>query len=185
MGFVLLAALLCSLPEHNVVIHAPDGLGSGVLLSQTTVLTAAHVVAKTELAGVKCGDRYITAIVGKRDEVHDLALLGLLEQCTAVTVSSLAESAPPPGADVYAVGCPAKKCGRVMHGVVSAYEQNDGTIDMVTDIVTFYGASGGGLFDKNNKLVGIASAGGCYGADALRYCFSIYVAIGDVHGFLR
>lgn len=155
-----------TLQSRNVTIlktarNAPAG--GGVLLAPRLVLTAAHVV-HAQIVQVLCGNiadaspehpvQVIAGVVRAQDATADLALLELITPCNNVTVTEVAGADPAVAfEDVWAVGCPEGYCGRVSKGIVVSYEQGR----IITDAKTWFGSSGGGLFTKDGKLVGICS----------------------------
>ena len=143
------------LADRNVIILRPEKnipAGAGVLIAPRLVLTAEHVV-HASIVQVVCKDQIIPGVVRGGHEGVDLALLELLSPCLGVQVSQLADADPQLAEDVYAIGCPEARCGRVSRGIVSSYEHNR----LITDAKVWFGSSGGGLFTADGKLVGISS----------------------------
>ena len=126
--------------NHTVKVNASDGQGSGVLVGQGHVLTAAHVVGREEKVLV---NGVYEAVVLKVDPVNDLALLhcdGLMEHEAVRFASEL----PHVGDYVLHVG--------YQLGRLTVTTGNWG--ESVSSPIAF-GSSGGGVFDTQGRLLGI------------------------------
>jgi S1-C subfamily serine protease len=136
---------------------AADGaikLGSGVLVAPGQVATACHVTRGAAVIELLWeGQRWAVA-----DQIgsarHDLCLLRSPDiDLEPVTVRPSDELEP--GEPVVASGFEGGDHARVMHGTVVALYKFDGGNVIRTDAKFDFGSSGGALFDRSGKLVGI------------------------------
>jgi S1-C subfamily serine protease len=153
--------------KSNLGLLDTDGspMCAAVLVTSTTVLTAAHCVDPQQQLLIRCLGDDIPAQVTKRDADEDLATLKLSFACLA-PVAKVASLNPEPGEDVYSVGYP-HRSARISKGIVSGYESMDlppydgkehaPKVFLATDVQGDPGSSGGGLFNETGELVGICS----------------------------
>lgn len=159
-------------PRHFMV----RGGGSGIVLrSDGIILTAAHVVSKTNIVRIEvCGGPAYKAVVVARDEKVDLALLKIVPHVQEPLKPVTLGVARPMGWPVYTIGNP-----RWLRWVITAGVL--GTVDdglYVSDTAIEHGSSGGGLFDaRNNRLLGVVVQ--MFGG----YCASVH--INDVRRFVE
>lgn len=147
------------------VMDAADrvvGIGSGVVIADSVVLTNCHVAARGAKLTVRVNNAVMPATIQLADEALDLCRLsvsGLKAPAVAIgTVSSLRT-----GQRVYAVGAPAGLELTISDGIVSALRKIDeGTLIQTTAPIS-PGSSGGGLFDASGRLVGIMTFQHRYG----------------------
>ncbi len=134
---------------------------TGVFVSNDgLILTCAHVTRGTRLLQVSLNGfvndelapkkvRKLFAYVVGINETADIALLRVIYPGQWFRGVSLRKDAPK-GLPVFTIGDLNKN---VTAGVISSYAD----IYTVTDVVIDHGSSGGGLYDADGKLVGLAS----------------------------
>lgn len=144
------------------------GTGSGALLSQDLVVTAAHVVAGHASLQVMLGDQTATGQVIGYDEGTDLALVRTSRPLSGHVFQPAVEAARV-GAAVAAVGYPLSgPLSMAGPGIVSAYDESstypwwDGSEVTISDLMrttvpTNPGNSGGPVVDRSGSLVGLVS----------------------------
>lgn len=138
-----------------------EGIGSGVILDDLSVLTNAHVVAGARVIHglTHDGERIGLKVVG-RDVLTDLALLEP-ERPIPTPPAPIGDSASLRTGDwVLAIGNPFGLHHAVTAGIVSGRvrEWSDPGLEYLqTDAATNPGSSGGGLFDTAGRLVGITT----------------------------
>jgi len=146
-----------------VAVSVP-GTGSGVVISATQIMTAAHVVQSANQVVVVFpnGDE-IPAIVRASSESHDVALLDLTRP-TTVTPATLGDSdAVRVGEEVFVIGAPLGEGHTLTVGHLSARRQRAGLLGtssvefMQTDAAINPGNSGGPLFNMQGEVIGIVS----------------------------
>lgn len=143
------------------------GHGSGVFVRKDgLIVTCAHVVEGTALAEIALNEekdlvyqkRYsskgkILAYVVGRDRVHDVALLRPIEPLTGIKPVRVGTSVEK-GLTVFTIGYPGPMKKYVTAGIVSGERGGD----IFSDICIAPGNSGGGVFNLNGELVGLAKA---------------------------
>lgn len=138
---------------------APDvmemGMGSGVLVADRLVLTAAHVVACEGTVSIQvtvmATGQELTATAETIDTNSDIARLTLSEPVAATPMTY----GPRPELDdrvclVSAVPEYTRRCGNVQ-----SFREGKG--DVWHDAITQPGNSGGGVYDSRGRLVGIVT----------------------------
>ena len=139
----------------------------------TRVLTTAHGLERVERVRVRAaGGRELTARIERRAEGEDLAVLALdSARLTPARLGSIASLSP--GDEVTAVGCPLGLDFSVSRGVVSAIRETEGGTSLIqTDVPVNPGSSGGPLFDREGRVVGIVKAA-ARGADRIHFALPI------------
>lgn len=158
------AALAGSAPTHTAVvkIEVDKGHGSGVHLGNGYVLTAAHVVSGQEEVVVKLddGQSVVAADVLWQNPKYDVALLRVVHS-DGVDTANLECRTVPPGEAIQVRGNPGKIEFVDMRGYAAGEPRAFGPwSDVVpTDITIVGGVSGGGVFDADGDLVGLAVGG--------------------------
>jgi S1-C subfamily serine protease len=145
------------------------GHGSGVFIDKDgLILTCNHVVADGPLAKVQldgpefltqaapkgCSvDKTVLAYVVGRDVANDVALLRLCKPLKGIRPAQVGTSVRK-GLPVLTIGFPGPFHKYVTAGVVSGSRNGD----IYSDLVIAPGNSGGGVFDANGRVVGLARA---------------------------
>ena len=155
----VMSASLVEIMEPVVVIRTDIGHGSGVILTNSgTVVTNAHVLegATTVSIELENGDVYSKVDFLAADGIKDIVLLKVygFDLPAAKLGNSNAVKA---GQTVYAVGSPKGYDGTISRGIISAVRKNKkGFKQLQLDAAISPGSSGGGVFNENNELIGIA-----------------------------
>ena len=143
-----------------------EGLGSGFLISDKQIITAAHVVQVAEKLNVKFGDgEIIPAKVITSFGTADIALLELIwPRKNAVTVKLGDSDKAKIGSKVFVVGAPYGLSHSLSSGYVSGILKNDKTKNpftksefIQTDAAINTGNSGGPMFNMQGEVIGIVS----------------------------
>ena len=141
--------------------HGRTVFGSAVVISRGKLVTNSHVTHAARRIEVIANGRVWPVTLTAHDSIRDLCLLDApgVETPTPVWSSGLE-----PGEKVYAAGFAADQGFTVSDGHVIALHDYDGAQVIQVSAPFEYGSSGGGLFDKHGRLVGIlafkAQAGG-------------------------
>lgn len=144
----------------GVQITSGDVLGSGSVVSSSAILTADHVVKGQSDFTVTFAD----GTKGQADILaefpdQDIALLKLRDT-TKIQPSEISCRAPVLGEQVVAVGTPLGLQNIVMPGTVASTDNIDGqgvipgTVLLIMPLN--HGNSGGGVYDANGKIIGVA-----------------------------
>lgn len=138
-----------------------DIVGSGVVVDDELVLTAAHVVSDQLKQDVEIlvqteAGSFTGTIVGEPDDARDLALLSV-PGLPNPPIEWGDSTALTHGQEVYSLGFPLGfEDVNVTRGIVSSPSQKvDGSIYVVTDTSINPGNSGGALVDSEGRLLGI------------------------------
>lgn len=141
-------------------ISSPTSYGTGVVLSNGYVLTAAHVVTneredgkieKVNFPMVMFDDKSRkTARLERLDMKRDLALLSTKHQFQGVQVGEN----PQKGDCIWVVGCSGGLFNSIKRGIVSNF---DGDF-MAIDAIVSPGDSGGPVVNEAGELVGVTDA---------------------------
>jgi serine protease Do len=136
-------------------------LGSAVLLGGERLVTNCHVTAAAQSVQIIHNGRSWQAEAEAGDSIHDLCILRAagISGAAAVAAASLTV-----GQKVFAAGFPGGNQFWVTTGRIVALHDYDGAKIIQVSSPFDHGASGGGLFDEDGRLIGIltfkARAGG-------------------------
>lgn len=126
--------------------------GSGVAITEHTILTARHVVVAGEPLKIFVKDndgKVYTAYISKISFSYDLALLEVPD--AHFRPVKLAKRMPKIGERVYACGYPLALFASYTEGIVNHIEKGY----IVHQAPIIFGNSGGPLFDRHGRLIGI------------------------------
>lgn len=133
-----------------------EGRGSGVIISSGKIATNYHVVEGGASYKVRRGKQVVDATVYGEDQDNDICILNAkgikgkpaqLGKATGLKV----------GVPVYAVGAPHGLELSLSDGIVSQLRGGPPPIIQTTAAIS-PGSSGGGLFDREGRLVGLTTA---------------------------
>lgn len=131
--------------------------GSGIIVAPNEILTNCHVVENVQLLKVRFSDKKeIDATIKGKVASMDLCAItadtGSRKSAAIVSLSEIKE-----GQDIYAIGNPLSLATTISGGIVSGLRQTEnGKLIQFTAPIS-NGSSGGGLFDKNGRLIGITT----------------------------
>jgi serine protease Do len=161
--------------EENTVMTTSDlrsqtvsknGLGSGFMISDNLVVTAAHVVRVPERIQIKFSDgEIIPGKVVSSYNAPDIALVKLFRpKLNAVTVKFGDSDKLKVGQQIFIVGSPYGLSASFSSGYVSSFRRNNlgknpftSTEFIQTDAAINQGNSGGPMFNLVGEVVGIVS----------------------------
>ncbi len=141
------------------------GTGSGVLVSETEVLTAAHVVqaANSVMVEFPSGQEIRASVIASRP-THDVAMLRLAEPVSIAPAKVGDSDKMSVGDQVFVVGAPLGEGHTLTAGHVSARRTQRGlfygvsTVEYLqTDAAINPGNSGGPMFNMSGEVVGVVS----------------------------
>lgn len=158
-------------PESRDHLNSP-AQGSGVVISNSRVLTAQHLNKFNNLwiNGVE-------VLVVKQDRDKDLMLL---DWPNAPYVKQIEFCSPEVGEEVYYVGYPlGHKKAFTVFGRVTALDGDD----IYTDAAALHGVSGSGLYCKDGRLAGIVTS--LFGVPHVGYPFAVAVNSRAIQKFLK
>lgn len=151
--YAKLASTVMKIEAHN-----PDGstsIGSGVMVAPGKLVTNCHVTRNaTSIVVIKSGRRW-GAEKQQSDVEHDLCLLYV--PAATVPVAQFGNDKLKVGQLVHAVGYIGGLGPRLSSGQVKALYDYDGGQVIQTTTPFRSGASGGGLFDEQGRLVGVVT----------------------------
>jgi tetratricopeptide (TPR) repeat protein len=135
----------------------PDGHGSGVVVGKDLVVTNCHVVRRAASVQVVSAAGELAALWTRQLPNQDACLLAV-KGLTATPVPLRTSVDLALGEPVYAIGNPLGFGLAVSSGLIGAIDRSsDYTVLLATAPVS-PGSSGGGLFDRDGKLLGITTA---------------------------
>ena len=154
-----------SLRASGITAVDVGGIGSGVLISPTRILTAAHVVqAANEVVVEFPNGEIMRASVLASRQTHDVALLELEGPATVAPVEVGDSDAVAVGDQIFVVGAPLGQTFTLTVGYVSARRISPGmlgsssSLELIqTDAAINQGNSGGPMFNLDGEVVGIVS----------------------------
>lgn len=150
-----------------ITFTANEGLGSGVLIRDDVILTAAHVVANAEKIMVQFYDgEAVEATTTRIARIADVALITLKRPPENPQVAVIGNSDEVRiGDEVFVVGAPMGLPYSLSRGVISGLHSepdlsNDGkSLEFFqTDAAINTGNSGGPMFNYNGEVIGIVSS---------------------------
>jgi tetratricopeptide (TPR) repeat protein len=139
-------------------VKSPDGeyvaQGSGFLLDGGQIATNAHV-ANAGKVFIDLGSARIPTKLEKLDAQNDLAVLSAAVEIEAKALK-LADKRPSPGDVIFAITNPEGLERTISQGVVSADREVGGRKLMQISTPISHGSSGGPIFNRDGRVVGIA-----------------------------
>lgn len=156
-------------PDSNHISHkvSQNGLGSGFMISDRLIVTAAHVVTVPEDIKVLFPDGdVIPAKVVSFYKSADIALIKLFRpRINPITVSFGDSDALKIGERIFVIGAPFGLNASLSSGYVSSFRRNKTeknnpftTTDFIqTDAAINQGNSGGPMFNLKGEVVGVVS----------------------------
>jgi len=142
-----------------------NGLGTGIVIEADRIITAAHVVHTATTIKVKFKDGYTTdAEIVTSIPASDVALLRLIDPPDNITIAETTDSnTVRVGEPVFVIGAPfgieqtlsvGNLSGRINRGLMAG----GAPVSLLqTDTAINQGNSGGPLFNKDGKVIGIVS----------------------------
>ena len=140
----------------------PTGQGSGVLINDlSTIITNVHVVEGSKKVKIIFPDGQEFLVKGyiSADENRDLVTIRLPDKVKEVSPVALDLTASIKiGQEVVAIGNPQGLVNTVSEGIISGVREFEpGTKILQTTAALSPGSSGGGLFSRTGKLLGVTS----------------------------
>ena len=133
-----------------------DGFASGVVVGASQVVTSCHALARTSAARVRSGGRRYDAVLTHADPERDLCRLAVEGLQTPALRIAPARGLKV-GQRVYAVGTPKGLERTISEGIISNLRPRARSFVIQTTAPMSPGSSGGGLFDEEGRLVGVAA----------------------------
>ena len=132
----------------------PAAQGSGVVIGPELVITPCHVAQAGRHLRVWHGETPLGATLGYADTEHDLCQVHTPKlQAPPVTRGSLKNLAV--GQPAYIISAPQGLSLTFTAGIISALRPVLGSVLIQTDAAVSPGSSGGGLFDRAGRLIGM------------------------------
>ena len=133
-----------------------NGFASGVAVGPSQVVTSCHALTGTAAVRVRSGGRSHPAALTRADPERDLCRLAV-EGLRAPSVRIVPASMLRVGQRVYAVGTPKGLERTLSEGIISSLRPRARSFVIQTTAPMSRGSSGGGLFDDEGRLVGMAA----------------------------
>lgn len=130
--------------------------GSGVVVSQNTVVTNCHVVAKASSIKVRNAGVEYESLLQIANINRDLCQL-YVDSLAAPAVSVAKGKRLTVGQPVYAIGAPRGLELSLSEGIISSLRPCQTSYCIQTTTAISPGSSGGGLFDNHGQLIGITT----------------------------
>jgi S1-C subfamily serine protease len=146
--------------RFSVKIHVGGGHGSGTVIGNGMILTAAHVVEGVPSIEVETSDgKKMPAKVLWIAKAHDIAVIQY--EGAALPAAQLACGTLRQGDAIQAFGNPGNITFAKFNGFISTREEERAIwkVAHVMDITGMPGMSGGGVFNMAGKLVGVFTGG--------------------------
>lgn len=132
--------------------------GTGVAVTRSMVVTNCHLVRGSDRFQMKIQGKLVSTKLIYQDLRNDVCFMEVYGHALKpVTFRPSVEVEI--GEEVFAVGNPHGLEKTITQGIISNKHDFYGGSLLQTDATTSFGSSGGGLFDRNAKLVGITRAG--------------------------
>jgi tetratricopeptide (TPR) repeat protein len=132
------------------------GLASGVVVAPGAVVTSCHAMSGASAVQVRRAERRHGALLRYADTERDLCQLTVAD--LDAPPAPLRTGAPlKVGQRVYAIGAPRGLELTLSEGLISALRASGGAQMIQTSAPMSRGSSGGGLFDVEGRLIGIAT----------------------------
>jgi serine protease Do len=144
--------------------NGTTSVGSAVMVGAGKLVTNCHVIRWAKRIELTQDERRWAAQLALEDTEHDLCVLtaqGLSEAASAL----FGPDHPKVGDEVYAAGFPGGKQFCVSSGRVKALHAHDDAKVIQTNAPFSPGASGGGLFDAQGRLLGVLTFRAVSGGD--------------------
>lgn len=135
----------------------PEGQGSGVVVGKGLVATSCHVIRDASAIRVEAGKARLAGRWLRQNAALDLCLLAV-DELTAPPLRLRPGASLAIGEPVFAVGNPLGFGLAVSAGLIATAEQKEPHPFRVVTAPLSPGSSGGGLFDREGRLVGLTQA---------------------------
>jgi tetratricopeptide (TPR) repeat protein len=133
-----------------------NGFASGVVTGLSQVVTSCHALSGAAGARVRSGERSHAAALVRADPERDLCRLSV-EGLDAPPARIVPAGMLRVGQRVYAVGTPKGLERTISEGIISSLRPRARSFVIQTTAPMSRGSSGGGLFDEEGRLVGMAA----------------------------
>jgi serine protease Do len=153
------AAATYDLAQYVVAVYGNQHFGSGVAISENRVATSCHTLQGANRVGVANRDMTIQliAVRGMARPGKDVCLLHF-DRAHGLPVPPLGSAATlQVGAVVTAVGFSNGRLASASGAILDKTERGGGVEVINSDTPVERGASGGGLFDSEGRLVGVVT----------------------------
>jgi S1-C subfamily serine protease len=148
--------------ESVVVVERQDvsgqrkGFASGVVTGEGEVATSCHVLTGAAKVQVRAGDARLEAKLTYPDPERDLCLLSVPDLEVRPVPIARVEGLKV-GQRVYAIGTPKGLERTLSEGLISSLRPRARSFVIQTTAPMSPGSSGGGLFDEEGRLIGVAA----------------------------